>query len=58
MYNVDEGCVQMKLTPPPLSLPLNRAWAQSLLPYTFYFCWMANLVLNMIWLLLWDREYV
>ncbi|KAF3858914.1 hypothetical protein F7725_012115 [Dissostichus mawsoni] len=34
------------------------SWAQSLLPYTFYFCWMANLVLNMIWLLLWDREYL
>ncbi|KAK5859416.1 hypothetical protein PBY51_020971 [Eleginops maclovinus] len=32
------------------------SWAQSLLPYTFYFCWMANLMLNMIWLLLWDRE--
>ena len=61
MYYADESCVQMKLTPPPpppLSLPLNRSWAQSLLPYTFYFCWMANLVLNMIWLLLWDREYV
>lgn len=36
----------------------NRSWAQSLLPYAFYFCWLANMVLNMIWLLLWDREYV
>lgn len=32
------------------------SWAQCLLPYSFYFCWLTNLVLNMIWLLLWDRE--
>ncbi|XP_061784637.1 uncharacterized protein [Nerophis lumbriciformis] len=32
------------------------SWAQSLLPYTFYGCWAANMLLNMIWLLLWDRE--
>ncbi|KAM9845271.1 uncharacterized protein ACBR49_012010 [Aulostomus maculatus] len=32
------------------------SWAQCLLPYGFYFCWLANLVMNMIWLLLWDRE--
>ncbi|XP_059200256.1 uncharacterized protein LOC131980101 [Centropristis striata] len=32
------------------------SWAQSLLPCSFYFCWLSNLLLNMIWLLLWDRE--
>lgn len=31
-------------------------WAQYLLPYGFYFCWLSNLVLNVTWLLLWDRE--
>lgn len=41
-----------------ICLSLNRSWAQSLLPYTFYFCWLFNLVLNVAWLLLWDREYV
>lgn len=38
--------------------PVNRSWAQCLLPFGFYFCWLANLIMNMIWLLLWDREYV
>nr|XP_061794949.1 uncharacterized protein LOC133586592 [Nerophis lumbriciformis] len=32
------------------------SWAQCLLPYAFYFFWLLNIVLNMIWLLLWDRE--
>ncbi|XP_075871616.1 uncharacterized protein LOC142881307 [Nelusetta ayraudi] len=32
------------------------SWAQCLLPYGFYFCWLTNLILNMVWLLLWDRE--
>ncbi|XP_061151670.1 uncharacterized protein LOC133165796 [Syngnathus typhle] len=32
------------------------SWAQCLLPYAFYFFWLFNIVLNMIWLLLWDRE--
>ncbi|XP_051944516.1 uncharacterized protein LOC127616753 [Hippocampus zosterae] len=32
------------------------SWAQCLLPYTFYFFWLLSIVLNMIWLLLWDRE--
>ncbi|CAK6969379.1 uncharacterized protein LOC128368915 [Scomber scombrus] len=32
------------------------SWAQSLLPYAFYFCWLSNMVMNMIWLVLWDRE--
>ncbi|XP_054624756.1 uncharacterized protein si:dkey-29d8.3 isoform X1 [Dunckerocampus dactyliophorus] len=32
------------------------SWAQCLLPYAFYFCWAFNMLLNMIWLLLWDRE--
>lgn len=32
------------------------SWAQCLLPYSFYFCWFINLLLNMIWLVLWDRE--
>lgn len=41
-----------------ICLSVNRSWAQSLLPYTFYFCWLANMVLNIAWLLLWDREYV
>lgn len=37
---------------------VNRSWAQSLLPYGFYLCWLANLVLNIVWLLLWDKEYI
>ncbi|XP_053739708.1 uncharacterized protein LOC128769760 [Synchiropus splendidus] len=32
------------------------SWAQCLLPYAFYFSWLSNMVLNMIWLLVWDRE--
>ncbi|XP_077415779.1 uncharacterized protein LOC144044936 [Vanacampus margaritifer] len=32
------------------------SWAQCLLPYAFYFFWLLSIVLNMIWLLLWDRE--
>ncbi|KAJ0059092.1 hypothetical protein NL108_007474, partial [Boleophthalmus pectinirostris] len=32
------------------------SWAQLLLPYSFYFCWFINMLLNMIWLVLWDRE--
>ncbi|XP_060899766.1 uncharacterized protein LOC132978576 [Labrus mixtus] len=32
------------------------SWAQSLLPYAFYFCWLCNMVMNIIWLVLWDRE--
>ncbi|XP_053185809.1 uncharacterized protein LOC128368915 [Scomber japonicus] len=32
------------------------SWAQCLLPYAFYFCWLSNMVMNMIWLVLWDRE--
>lgn len=32
------------------------SWAQSLLPCAFYFCWLSNMVLNMIWLVVWDRE--
>lgn len=31
-------------------------WAQYLLPYAFYFCWLSNMVMNVIWLVLWDRE--
>ncbi|XP_070701287.1 uncharacterized protein [Pempheris klunzingeri] len=31
-------------------------WAQYLLPYAFYFCWLSNMAMNIIWLLLWDRE--
>ncbi|XP_037644289.1 uncharacterized protein si:dkey-29d8.3 [Sebastes umbrosus] len=38
------------------SFVFRGSWAQCLLPYTFYFCWLANMVMNMIWLLLWDRE--
>lgn len=37
---------------------VNRSWAQCLLPYAFYVCWLVNMVMNIIWLLLWDREYV
>lgn len=47
--------VQMKTD---ISLSVNRSWAQCLLPYAFYFCWLSNMVMNMIWLVLWDREYV
>ncbi|CAL8346994.1 unnamed protein product [Merluccius merluccius] len=32
------------------------AWAQCVLPYGFYVCWMVNMLMNMTWLLLWDRE--
>ncbi|XP_044074590.1 uncharacterized protein si:dkey-29d8.3 [Siniperca chuatsi] len=32
------------------------SWAQCLLPCAFYFCWLSNMMMNMIWLLLWDRE--
>ncbi|CAB1446471.1 unnamed protein product [Pleuronectes platessa] len=32
------------------------AWAQCLLPYAFYFCWLSNMVMNVAWLLLWDTE--
>uniref|UniRef100_A0A1A8GQQ8 Uncharacterized protein n=1 Tax=Nothobranchius korthausae TaxID=1143690 RepID=A0A1A8GQQ8_9TELE len=32
------------------------SWAQCLLPYAFYFSWLSSLMLNMIWLILWDRE--
>ncbi|XP_034039683.1 uncharacterized protein LOC117522399 [Thalassophryne amazonica] len=32
------------------------SWSQCLLPYAFYFSWLANMVLNMMWLLLFDRE--
>ncbi|KAF3698863.1 hypothetical protein EXN66_Car014550 [Channa argus] len=32
------------------------SWAQCLLSYTFYFCWLSNMVLNITWLLVWDRE--
>lgn len=32
------------------------SWAQCLLPYAFYFSWLSNMALNVIWLLLWDRE--
>lgn len=32
------------------------SWAQCLLPYAFYFSWLCNMVLNITWLLLWDRE--
>lgn len=37
---------------------VSRSWAQCLLPYAFYGCWLLNMVMNVIWLLLWDREYV
>ncbi|CAN9502905.1 unnamed protein product [Ophioblennius macclurei] len=32
------------------------SWAQRLLPYAFYFCWLCNMMLNVTWLLVWDRE--
>ncbi|XP_068197443.1 uncharacterized protein [Antennarius striatus] len=32
------------------------SWAQCLLPYGFYISWLFNLILNAVWLLLWDRE--
>ncbi|KAM4623288.1 uncharacterized protein ACJ7VT_004382 [Polymixia lowei] len=31
-------------------------WAVCLLPYGFYGSWLSNMLMNMIWLLLWDRE--
>lgn len=31
-------------------------WSQALLPYGFYICWICNMILNMVWLFLWDRE--
>ncbi|XP_072219213.1 uncharacterized protein [Leuresthes tenuis] len=38
------------------SFVFKGSWAQCLLPYAFYFCWLFNMLMNMIWLLLWDRE--
>uniref|UniRef100_A0A3B5KY79 Uncharacterized protein n=1 Tax=Xiphophorus couchianus TaxID=32473 RepID=A0A3B5KY79_9TELE len=32
-----------------------RSWAQSLLPYAFYFSWLSNMLLNVTWLMLWDK---
>ncbi|XP_061695665.1 uncharacterized protein si:dkey-29d8.3 isoform X3 [Syngnathoides biaculeatus] len=32
------------------------SWAQCLLPCAFYVFWLFSMVLNMMWLLLWDRE--
>ncbi|XP_056149520.1 uncharacterized protein si:dkey-29d8.3 [Lampris incognitus] len=32
------------------------SWSLCLLPYGFYASWIANMLLNMTWLLLWDRE--
>ncbi|XP_037535198.1 uncharacterized protein LOC119412284 [Nematolebias whitei] len=32
------------------------SWAQSLLPYSFYLFLLCNMLLNMTWLMLWDRE--
>ncbi|XP_019955840.1 uncharacterized protein [Paralichthys olivaceus] len=32
------------------------SWAQCLLPCAFYFCWLSNMVMNVTWLVLWDRE--
>ncbi|XP_029380821.1 uncharacterized protein LOC115057763 [Echeneis naucrates] len=32
------------------------SWAQCLLPYGFYFCWLTSMGMNMAWLVLWDRE--
>ncbi|CAL8236751.1 unnamed protein product [Boreogadus saida] len=32
------------------------AWALCVLPYGFYVCWLVNMLLNISWLLLWDRE--
>ncbi|XP_061588698.1 uncharacterized protein LOC133452946 [Cololabis saira] len=32
------------------------SWAQYLLPFAFYFCWLSSMLLNMTWLLLWDWE--
>ncbi|XP_011614656.1 uncharacterized protein [Takifugu rubripes] len=32
------------------------SWAQCLLPYAFYVCWVINMMMNITWLLLWDRE--
>ncbi|XP_068605337.1 uncharacterized protein si:dkey-29d8.3 [Brachionichthys hirsutus] len=38
------------------SFVFRGSWAQCLLPYAFYLCWLSNLILNAVWLLLWDRE--
>uniref|UniRef100_UPI0037E8C035 uncharacterized protein n=1 Tax=Semicossyphus pulcher TaxID=241346 RepID=UPI0037E8C035 len=38
------------------SYAFRGSWAQSLLPYAFYFCWLSNMLMNMTWLVLWDRE--
>ncbi|XP_070830782.1 uncharacterized protein [Chaetodon trifascialis] len=32
------------------------SWAQCLLPYAFYFSWLSSMVLNITWLVLWDKE--
>ncbi|XP_008332874.1 uncharacterized protein LOC103396529 [Cynoglossus semilaevis] len=38
------------------SYAFRGSWAQYLLPCAFYFCWLSSLVMNVTWLLLWDRE--
>ncbi|XP_015252798.1 PREDICTED: uncharacterized protein LOC107099257 [Cyprinodon variegatus] len=38
------------------SFAFRGSWAQCLLPCAFYFSWLSNMLLNMTWLLLWDRE--
>ncbi|XP_076600190.1 uncharacterized protein LOC143328766 [Chaetodon auriga] len=32
------------------------SWAQCVLPYAFYFSWLSSMVLNITWLVLWDKE--
>lgn len=31
-------------------------WSQAVLPCGFYICWICNMIFNMVWLILWDRE--
>ncbi|XP_004085588.3 uncharacterized protein LOC101170005 [Oryzias latipes] len=38
------------------SLAFRGTWAQYLLPFGFHFSWLFNMLLNVTWLLLWDRE--
>ncbi|KAM9719583.1 uncharacterized protein ACNS7B_020354 [Menidia menidia] len=38
------------------SFVFQGSWAQCLLPCSFYCSWIFNLLMNITWLLLWDRE--
>ncbi|KAG7524626.1 hypothetical protein JOB18_014728 [Solea senegalensis] len=40
------------------SYAFRGSWAQYLLPCAFYFCWLSSMVMNVAWLVLWDKEFM